>query len=249
MPRGAMALTHKSSLIDIALSPTSTYYMSSDQRIPHVRVITHLPPPKDRQQLTQCLRHILSYYLQCPYEVDICSSVDMPPGNFTKKVDFLAIKMTAAHNTFIQGINAIVHHAPTVNEDNSWCSALQCSAISTIITLSKKRKGTLSESIEQHKDFLPGVEALEEWCKKVQKSKEVYDANVLLGLVDAFGDAMIAHLASEISTLDRDVIQAKFTIAELDAIEAEFKKRALGLLDIYIGYWRQLTSIRRCQYV
>ncbi|KAF8798499.1 hypothetical protein BYT27DRAFT_7246497 [Phlegmacium glaucopus] len=140
-------------------------------------------------------------------------------SNVLMKLTFAPRKMTAAHNTFIQGINAIVHHAPTVNEDNSWCSALQCSAISTIITSSKKRKGTLSESIEQHKDFLPGVEALEEWCKKVQKSKEVYDANVLLGL--------------EISTLDRDVIQAKFTIAELDAIEAEFKKRALGLLDIY----------------
>ncbi|KAF8798468.1 hypothetical protein BYT27DRAFT_7264634 [Phlegmacium glaucopus] len=149
--------------------------------------------------------------------------LDMPPGNFTNKFDF----WPSAHNTFVQGINAIAHHAPTVNEDKQYPPSSLYRRNLLFPRIGRKTRQRHSQ--REHKGFLPGVEALEEWCKK----EEAYDANVLLGLVDAFGDAMIAHLASEISTLDHDAIQAKFTIAELDAIEAEFKTRALGLLDIY----------------
>ncbi|KAF8798500.1 hypothetical protein BYT27DRAFT_7264653 [Phlegmacium glaucopus] len=173
--------------------------------------------------------------------------LDMPPGNFTNMFDFQAINMAAAHNMFIQGINAIVHHAPTVNGDKVKPFMVFCLTLLDGIhhhhTLEetyyfpaleeKLGKGALNGNIEQHKEFIPGVEALEEWCKKVQKGEEAYDANVLLGLVDAFGDAMIAHLASEIPTLDRDIIQANFTLAELDAIEAGFKKRVLAAIDFY----------------
>jgi hypothetical protein len=58
----------------------------------------------------------------------------------------------------------------------------------------KLGKGTLGGNIEQHKEFIPGLEALEEWCKRVQNGEANYDGKVFLALVEAFSDTMIAHL-------------------------------------------------------
>ena len=77
----------------------------------------------------------------------------------------------------------------------------------------------------------------------MQKGEVVYNAEVFLGLVESFADTMVAHLNSvrlhsslhsysylfdlplnpsqEIPILDRDIIQAHFTIAELKAIDKE----------------------------
>jgi len=138
--------------------------------------------------------------------------------------------MAAAHNMFIQGINAVVHHAPTVNEDKVapfmvFCLTLVRPHVLFFFLLiphfirifqlgnihhhhsleetfyfpameEKLGKGSLSGNIEEHKEFIPGLEALEEWCKKVQNGEEKYDAKILLGLVDAFADTMVAHLNS-----------------------------------------------------
>jgi len=58
----------------------------------------------------------------------------------------------------------------------------------------KLGKGALSGNIEEHKEFVPKLEALEEWCKKVQKGEIVYDGNIFLGMVEAFADIMVAHM-------------------------------------------------------
>ena len=58
----------------------------------------------------------------------------------------------------------------------------------------KLGKGALSGNVQQHKEFIPGLEALEEWCKKVQKGEVEYDSKVFLGMVEAFSDTMIVHL-------------------------------------------------------
>jgi Hemerythrin HHE cation binding domain len=138
--------------------------------------------------------------------------------------------MAAAHNTFIQGLNAVIRHGPTVKEDKvepfMWfCLALvrhgqasscyiphssfsfctfQLDGIHHHHTLEetfyfpameeKLGKGALSGNIKEHEEFIPKLEALDEWCKKVQKGEVVYDGTVFLGMVDAFADTMVAHM-------------------------------------------------------
>ena len=58
----------------------------------------------------------------------------------------------------------------------------------------KLGKGVLSGNIKEHEEFVPKLEALDEWCKKVQKGEVVYDGNVFMGMVDSFADTMVAHL-------------------------------------------------------
>jgi hemerythrin-like domain-containing protein len=161
--------------------------------------------------------------------------------------DFQAINMAAAHNMVIQGLNAVIRHGPTVKGDKVEPFMVFCRTLIDNIhhhhTLEetfyfpvleeKLGAGTLQGNVEQHKEFMPGLEALEEWCKKVQKGEAEYDGTVFLGLVEAFGDTMVAHLNSEIPTLDRNIIQAKFTVTELKDIGNEFVKRALASIDYY----------------
>jgi len=155
--------------------------------------------------------------------------------------------MAAAHNTFIQGLNAFIRHGPTVKEDKVEPFMRFCLAVlETIhhhhsleetyyfpIMEEKLGKGALSGNIKEHEEFVPKMEALDEWCKKVQKGEAVYDGKVFLGMVEAFADTMVAHMTNELRTLDRDIIQAKFTIDELKAIDTEFVKRALASVDFY----------------
>jgi hypothetical protein len=141
--------------------------------------------------------------------------------------------MAAAHNTFIQGLNAMIRHGPNVKEDKvepfMWfCLALVRRKTSLwyfpfhIMLLfqlenihhhhsleetfyfpameEKLGEGALSENIKEHEEFVPKLEALDEWCKKVQKGEVVYDGNVFLGMVDEFADTMVAHMTHVRST-------------------------------------------------
>ena len=58
----------------------------------------------------------------------------------------------------------------------------------------KLGKGVLSGNVKEHEEFVPKLEALDEWCKKVQKGEVVYDGDVFLGMVDSFADTMVAHM-------------------------------------------------------
>jgi hypothetical protein len=60
----------------------------------------------------------------------------------------------------------------------------------------KLGKGALSGNIEEHEEFVPKLEALDEWCKKVEKGEVEYDGNVFLGMVEAFADIMVAHMTN-----------------------------------------------------
>ena len=122
----------------------------------------------------------------------------------------------------------------------------------------KLGKGVLSGNIKEHEEFVPKLEALDEWCKKVQKGEVVYDGEIFLEMVDSFADTMVAHMThvrfiffiflqfinklsnlsywyqlQEIQTLDRDIMREKFTIVELKAMDKEFMKRALASVDYY----------------
>ena len=58
----------------------------------------------------------------------------------------------------------------------------------------KLGKGVLSGNIKEHEEFVPKLEALDEWCKKVQKGEEMYDGKVFLGMVESFADTMVTHM-------------------------------------------------------
>ena len=75
----------------------------------------------------------------------------------------------------------------------------------------KLGKGALSGNIEEHEEFVPKLEALDEWCKKVQKGEVVYDGKVFLGMVEAFADTMVAHMTNVCSYLH------SFLVVLLDA--------------------------------
>jgi hypothetical protein len=60
----------------------------------------------------------------------------------------------------------------------------------------KLGKGVLSGNIEEHEEFVPKLEALDEWCKKVEKGEVVYDGKVFIGMVDAFSDTMVTHMTN-----------------------------------------------------
>jgi Hemerythrin HHE cation binding domain len=136
--------------------------------------------------------------------------------------------MAAAHNTFIQGLNAMVRHGPTVTEDKvepfMWfCLALvrRRAPLLYLLLISspfqlenihhhhsleetylfpameeKLGAGALSANIEEHEEFVPKLEALDEWCKKVQEGEVVYDGKVFSEMVDGFADSMVAHMTN-----------------------------------------------------
>lgn len=58
----------------------------------------------------------------------------------------------------------------------------------------KLGKGALSANVEEHEEFVPKLEALDEWCKKVQKGEVVYDGQVFVGMVEAFAETMVTHM-------------------------------------------------------
>ena len=60
----------------------------------------------------------------------------------------------------------------------------------------KLGKGTLSGNIEEHEEFVPKLEALDEWCKKVEKGEVVYDGKVFIDMVEAFSDTMVTHMTN-----------------------------------------------------
>ena len=76
--------------------------------------------------------------------------------------------MAAAHNMFIQGFNAIIYHAPTVPGDKVESFMLFC------ITLVRRASYSFGCPYVLRNSFLaPGIEALHEWCEKVQKGEVV----------------------------------------------------------------------------
>ena len=58
----------------------------------------------------------------------------------------------------------------------------------------KLGKGALSRNIGEHEESVPKLEALYEWCQKVQKGEVMYDGKVFLGMVKP--DTMTARMTN-----------------------------------------------------
>lgn len=59
----------------------------------------------------------------------------------------------------------------------------------------------MTDNVEQHEMFQPGLDALKEYCVQVQQSQSTYDGAKLITMVEAFAEAFVHHLHEEIDTL------------------------------------------------
>ncbi|KAJ7511315.1 hypothetical protein B0H11DRAFT_1954698 [Mycena galericulata] len=173
--------------------------------------------------------------------------LEMPPGDFTNMFDYQAINMAAAHNTFIQGINAMIFHARTVTAEKVQPFIIFSLAVVDIIhhhhdmeetflfpALEEKLGGgTLSQNVAQHGEFVPQLRELKEYLEGVKAGGTPYDGALLVQMIDSFGDTMVAHLHDEIPTLESSRMRAAFTEQELRDIDAAFMKLAMQKIDFY----------------
>ncbi|KAF9527422.1 hypothetical protein CPB83DRAFT_907629 [Crepidotus variabilis] len=171
----------------------------------------------------------------------------MPPGDFSNQFDFPAINMAAAHNMFIQGVNAMATHAPYVTDKKVQPFMLFCLTVLGNIhhhhrieetfyfeALEKKLgEGYLTESKDEHETFVPQIEATESWLEDVRDGKTKYLGSTLLAQINSWADDMVHHLNHEIEKLDRNKIKECFTEKELKAIDSEFMKVALKDANFY----------------
>ncbi|KAF9522453.1 hypothetical protein CPB83DRAFT_111627 [Crepidotus variabilis] len=173
--------------------------------------------------------------------------LEMPPGNFSNPFDFPAINMAAAHNMFIQGINAMAAHAFYVKDERIQPFVLFCLTVLEIVhhhhrleetfyfdALEKNLgEGYLTESKEEHATFVPQIEATESWLKEIRDGKATYDGSALLTQINSWSDDMIHHLNHEVERLNRDNIKERFNENELKAIDNQFMKHALKDVNLY----------------
>ncbi|PPQ72502.1 hypothetical protein CVT26_003592 [Gymnopilus dilepis] len=164
--------------------------------------------------------------------------------------------MAAAHNHFVQGINAIIAHAPHITEEKVQPFMTFCLSLFEVIhhhhhveetfyfdALEKKLgKGAMGENVEEHAVFVPKLEETEQWLKDIQAGKEKYDAQLCIEKVTDFADPMIAHLEHEVPTLNRERIRECFTEKELKDLDSEFMKHALG----GISFWTTVPITIAC---
>ncbi|KAJ7451705.1 hypothetical protein FB451DRAFT_1284077 [Mycena latifolia] len=171
--------------------------------------------------------------------------LEMPPGDFKNMFDYQAINMAAAHNAFIQGINAMVSHAPRVEGDKVQPFVVFSLAVVDSIhhhhdleetfyfpELEKKLgKGALSDSVAQHHEFVPQLVELKGYLEDVKASKETYNGPLLVERINSFSDVMINHLNEEIPNLESSRMREVFTEKELKDMDSAFMKLALAKID------------------
>ncbi|KAK7458748.1 hypothetical protein VKT23_009749 [Stygiomarasmius scandens] len=171
--------------------------------------------------------------------------LEMPPGDFNNMFDYQAINMAAAHNTFIQGINAMVAHAPTVPLQKVHSFMIFSLTVVDSIhhhhdleehflfpELEKKLgNGALSGNVNEHKEFVPQLVELKEYLETVKAGEQKYDGQLLVDKIHSFSDTMVTHLNNEIPSLESSRIRAVFTEKELKDIDSRFMKLVLKKIE------------------
>ncbi|TFL03953.1 hypothetical protein BDV98DRAFT_590822 [Pterulicium gracile] len=163
-----------------------------------------------------------------------------PPGSYHEPCEHQAINMAAARNAFVQGINAIVHHAPNitlekVNPFMTFCLAVFKSihhhhageeAVFFPEIEAKLGKGAVSDNIDEHHLFVSQLAEFEDYLGRSKAGKGPYDAGVVLEKLNSFTD--------EVETLDPARLRAAFTARELKVIGDKVFKAAMSDVDYHI---------------
>ncbi|KAG6846718.1 hypothetical protein H0H93_012256 [Arthromyces matolae] len=142
---------------------------------------------------------------------------------------------------FVRGINAIYAQAMDIEARKAKSFAFFCNALMEMIhhhhTLeeelvfpfyeSRMGANAMGHNVEQHHDFLPGLEDFEAYVKDVLNGKAVYSGDLTIKKLDSFADIMVKHLREEIPTLKSSRIRATCTEADLKSLNESIGKRIL----------------------
>ena len=130
--------------------------------------------------------------------------------------DKLASEMCLVHNMLIRGLNSIYLQAPHIQPADmkpfanyvlGWCHGLHShhdgeeTMFFPAIEKMTGEPGVMDTNVEQHKRFHDGLEQLQAYAGDVVAGKEAYDGGRVVGIIDAFGPALIQHLNDEIPTI------------------------------------------------
>lgn len=137
-------------------------------------------------------------------------------GTETDMFDHCASEMACVHNLLIRGLNAIYLQALYIKP------ADEKSFVNYILTFSALlhahhtgeevdffptveamagEKGMMEANVEQHHAFHDPLEAFDQYIKAIAAGQDKYDGKKVVGLIDAFGPALMQHLADEIPTI------------------------------------------------
>jgi hemerythrin-like domain-containing protein len=167
--------------------------------------------------------------------------LEIPPGDVKDIFDSQAINMACAHNTFLQGVNAMVYHAHRIQENQVQDFMVFCIALVGLIhhhhdgeeeflfpELEKKLgEGALHANVDQHAEFLPQLHDFEEYITAIQNGKQQYNGDEFVGKIGSFSDKLVQHLNDEIPTIESKYLEKHFTRKELKAIDDAFIWRAI----------------------
>jgi len=149
----------------------------------------------------------------------------LPSIPFVQAVDsdiqgLLAADMSLAHNVFIRGLNSIWRNAVLVKpEDVGAFAGYSITCINTIhqhhhseekhIFPYLQTKLDMAHNLEQHEGFQMGMDAFEDYMKKVQRNEETFDAEKTRDLLKGFADLLVQHLHEEVRwfTLKTDCLK------------------------------------------
>jgi len=140
-----------------------------------------------------------------------------PNWDFSDNVATFSIQMTLFHNVLIRCLNSIYEHGPSIPASSSDVIPFVGYALAWISTVHAHHHGEedivfpflqanfpdeMQKNIDEHRMFMEGLDALEEYVKAVYEGKKdvEWDGEKVRSLIDAFGDGLVEHLHEEVST-------------------------------------------------
>jgi len=140
-----------------------------------------------------------------------------PDWDFSDHAATFGIEMTLIHNVFIRCLNAMYEHAVSIPASSADVTPFAGYALALVALIQDHHHGEenivfplfqtkfpveMQKNLDEHKGFLEGLDALEEYLKAVYiKKKDVeWDGEKVRKLIEAFGDGLVQHLHEEVST-------------------------------------------------
>ncbi|KAK1760124.1 hemerythrin HHE cation binding domain-containing protein [Echria macrotheca] len=150
------------------------------------------PVPPHLQQHTQKLT------IQPDVFTDLASEMAMVHGLITRYLNSIYLQAPHIPATeqpdfcrYMLAWHELVHIHHT-NEETDFFPAVEALA---------GEVGIMEANVAQHQAFEAGMASFKQYVDDVIASREEYDGNRVIGLIDAFGDVLMRHLEDEIETL------------------------------------------------
>ncbi|PMD22662.1 hypothetical protein NA56DRAFT_570060, partial [Hyaloscypha hepaticicola] len=152
--------------------------------------------------------------LETPRKRRLITDLKKEPGALA-----FATEMCLVHNVFIRTLNCIYLQAPNVTLEtdaldfatfiHAFVFALhehhrteEKFAFPWLEELNPEVKKYMDKNVEQHHEFEPGLQALQEYATALREGKVKYDGAKVLSLIDAFSNALLEHLKEEVTSFE-----------------------------------------------